>query len=480
MPWLDPELVRRDGARAARLSLLAGRSFGRILWRRKLLVLACPAVVLGLTAAYVATLAPLFEAATMVAVGDRPAGLEPRSAEPHAGASKEAPDLADQVPLVRSRAMAERLIDRLDLQLLAEFNPRLAPDGSWGSDGRGALGLIPAALLDAPPESELTDAERAARLRDQIVDAVLPRIQAGPAGQSVLSLRFVAADPHLAAAGATALAELYLDHRGEARRQERQRERLRLGEEVERLAAALGATQNAVAELRATSLAGPSQASEQDLLDLTGELAYWRSERVALEARLGQAGGPLVSDASLDRAARSVDAALLGEPRARESELERELAERSQADGEQDPQLSSLRADLVAPGDEKRAEIEQSLGPLKQEVAIIRSRETALEARIQTLQNQLAERRVPGDLETLERQAEADRELLLTYVARVEQLDAAPQVRELDARIVAAAVVPKEPKYPRLVLIYGTALCGALLLGGLLALGAEAWERARA
>jgi polysaccharide biosynthesis transport protein len=377
------------------------------------------------------------------------------------------------VPGVRSRAMAERLIDRLDLQLSAEFNPRLAPDGTWESDHRGALGLIAAALLDAPPESELTDAERAARLRARIVDAVLPRIRAEPADQSALSLRFVAADPNLAAAGATALAELYLEHRQEASQQERQRERQRLAEEVERLAAALGAAENSIPELRATAPAGRDGASDRDLLDLTGELAYWRSERLALEARLGQ--GPRASAAALDVTEQSLDAALLGEPS--------ELQERDPAalvSAEQDPRLSGPRAEPVALDHEKRFDVDQNLGRLEQEVAIIRSRETALEAKIEALQDRAAPAGAAGDLEALERQAEADRQLLLAHVARIEQLDAAPQVRELDARIVVPAVVPKEPKYPRLALIYGTALCAALSLGGLLALGAEAWARARA
>jgi polysaccharide biosynthesis transport protein len=478
MPRVDPEAVRHGGARAARLGLVGVRGLGQILWRRRLLVLACAVVVLALFAVYAATLPSLYEAETRVAVSG-PAGFDPQSA-PRAGAPSEADDLVDQLPLIRSRANVERLIDRLDLQLSAEFNPRLAPKGNRGSVGRGALGLIPAALLDAPPASELTDAERATRLRDQIVDAVMPRIHAEPVGRSVLSVRFVAADPNLAAAGATALAELYLEHRGEASQQARRRERQRLGEEVERLAAAIRATESAIAELRATSPAGRERASEGDLLNLTSELAYWRNERALLEARLDQRAGPSVPEASPDHAAQSVDPALLGELGAREIELEQEGTEPSQAYGGQEPQLSSLQVGLVAPDDEKRFEIEHGLGPLQREVAIIRSRETALEAQIETLQNRLAERQAPGDLATLERQAEADRQLLLTHLARVEELDAAPQVRQLDARIVVPAVVPKEPKRPPLALIYGTAIGGALLLGGLLALGAEAWERARA
>jgi succinoglycan biosynthesis transport protein ExoP len=480
MPRVHPEAVRGVVARAARLSALSGRNLGRILWRRRLLVLACLVVVLGLTTAHVARVAPMFEAATLVTASGR-TGLEPGLGEPEDTRS-EGPNVADQLRLIGSRTMAEGLIDRLDLQLSVEFNPQLRPDGSWAADSRGAMGLVPAALLDviAPPEAELTDEERAARLRARVVDAVVPRIRVEPAGSSALSLRFVSADPDLAAAGATALAELYLDHRLEGQQQARQLERQRLAREIERLAATVSAAERAIAELRATSLAGSAQASEQDLLGLTGELAFWRSERAELEASLRQAGGPLESDASLDQAARSLDPALLGGLSAREVELERRLAELSQAYGEQDPQVSSLKAELIALDEQKRLEVEQSVGQLEQEVAIIRARETALEAKIATLEGQLAEGQAVGGLETLERQAEADRELLRTYMDRATQLAAAPQAGEADARILAPAVAPKKPKYPRLALIYAIALGGALLLGSVVALGVEFWDRAKA
>jgi polysaccharide biosynthesis transport protein len=480
MTWVHPEAVRGVVARAARLSALGGRNLGRILWRRRLLVLACLVGVLGLTTAHVARLAPMFEAATLVTASGR-TGLEPGPGEPE-DIRSEGPNVADQLRLIKSRPTAEALIDRLDLQSSAEFNPQLRSDGSWAAEGRGSMELVPAALLDAiaPPEANLTDEARAARLHDQIVDAVAPRIRVEPAGPSALSLRFVSANPDLAAAGATALAELYLDHRREGQQRARQLERQRLAQEIERLAATVSAAESAIADLRATSVAGSAQASEQDLLGLTGELAFWRSERAELEASLRQAGGPLDSDASLGEAARALDPALLGGLSAREVELERRLVELSQAYGDEDPQVSSLKAELIALDERKRLEVEQSVGQLEQEVAIIRARETALEAKIATLQGQLADSQTAGGLETLERQAEADRRLLRSYTDRVAQLAAAPQAGGPDARILAPAVAPREPKYPRLALIYAIALGGALLLGGVVALGVEAWDRAKA
>jgi uncharacterized protein involved in exopolysaccharide biosynthesis len=108
------------------------------------------------------------------------------------------------------------------------------------------------------------------------------------------------------------------------------------------------------------------------------------------------------------------------------------------------------------------------------------SSEAALEARLEALRTRLAESEAAGGLEAFERKAEADRELLRRYTERAERLASAPQAGQPDAHILAPAVAPKEAKYPRLALIYGAALGGALVLGGLLALGMEAFKRAHA
>jgi succinoglycan biosynthesis transport protein ExoP len=491
-PVAGSEAVRRGMARGARIGGALGRGLWGILWRRKLLVLACVIVALGLTMAHIARLAPTFEAESLVMLEDRGASPELVAGEPGRATPSEAPDLADQSRLIESRTMAERLVDRLGLQLVAEFNPLLHSASADGSKRRDLPRSVPGALLDrlargwadtlaiGASDGQLTDQQQAARLRDHVVHAAMARVEADPAPPATLSLKFVSADPNLAAAGANALAHLYLEDRRGAGQEARQREHERLKHEIERLAKSIAASEKAIEELRAGPAAGSGQPSEQNLLGLTGELAFWSSERAKIEARLGQVRGPLGTEASLGQAAAPSDSTPLGDLGAREAELEREIAELSQANGQEDPQIAPLQAELVSLEDQKRFAIEQTAAQLEREMEIIRSREMALAAQIETLEGQLAESPAADGPETLEQQVEADRELLRTYVDRAAHLEAPQTAPAPDAHIVFAADAPTEPKYPRRALIYASSLGGGLLLGGLLALALEALHRVRA
>lgn len=440
-----------------------------LFWRRRLIILASVAFALAVATGYVAGSAGSFEAASVVTTSSRPNE-----------ASQSGPDIEDRLHLLKSRAMAERLVDRLDLQLAAEFNPMLAPDGSIRSYDFGAGSVIPAGLRErlpaawaaalggAPSVAGLTDEQQAARLHAHVVEVVMARIEVEPAQPSRARIKFRSEDPDLAAAAANALAELYLDDQGTWEQQSQG-----LEQEIERLTASIDATEKAIAALQATAAARADEPGEQDLFGLTAEREFWRSERAQIEARR-RSLEVLGADPSLDQAAPLLNSDRLGELQARAIELERQLAELSPGRDAQDPQLVSLRAEMAALDDERRAEIEQTAARLETEAAMIRSRETALAAEIEALDQQLAERNGVSGTEALERQAEAERELLQTYVDRLEQGQLPGRADDPDGRIVTPASVPQTPQRPPLLLIYGVGLGGGLLLGMLIALGVEA------
>jgi succinoglycan biosynthesis transport protein ExoP len=456
--------------------------FGPILWRRKLLILACIGVVLGLTAAYVSTFAPAYQAEALIALPDRPVLGE--------DAAIQDSTLEDQRRLIESRAMAERLVDRLELQLLAEFHPDVAARGFPLASLLGRA--LPDAILDRlpktwaerlvppPPDGEMTDEQRAARLWENVIAATMARIRADVAPPSAIVVKFISAERQLAAAGANALAELYLEGRRGLPQNASGGDRDRLRPEIERLRASVRATEQAIEAARVGADAQDSAAGERNSLDLTDELAFWRRERAEVEARLRQTQAALESGGDLDQAALFFDAERLGQLQASASELQQVLGVVAQQYGEQDPQVVELRTQLAALEQERRAEIEHVLQRLRDEVAIIQSRETALEAKLEA-QEERAEGQAGGGLAVLEQRLEADRALLHEYLEQAGgQLGAQPAAPFSDARIVTPAVVPDEPTYPRLALIWSAASAGALLLGILLAFALEALRRTRA
>jgi uncharacterized protein involved in exopolysaccharide biosynthesis len=88
---------------------------------------------------------------------------------------------------------------------------------------------------------------------------------------------------------------------------------------------------------------------------------------------------------------------------------------------------------------------------------------------------------VAGGLTALEKKLAADRALLRERLEQTApQREAQPSAPSGAARIIRSAVVPSEPTYPRLALIWGVAVAGALALGLAVAFGLEALRGARA
>ena len=73
----------------------------------------------------------------------------------------------------------------------------------------------------------------------------------------------------------------------------------------------------------------------------------------------------------------------------------------------------------------------------------------------------------------LVRANQADHDLLQTYLARVQEIDAVQESTEPDAQVISAATTPDQPTDPRRKLTFGAAIFGALLVGSLAALGLD-------
>jgi uncharacterized protein involved in exopolysaccharide biosynthesis len=255
---------------------------GRTLWRRKLFLIGFLLIVLGLTAAYVSRLPPAYEAEALVMLNDRPTQVSPDIADVVTAVPPNEQGLQGQLLLIKSRSMAERMVDQLNLHLLPEFNPALRVASSDLSAWLDPARLIPAAILDRLPRAwadtlmtptsgaEMTDQQRAALLRSEIVDNVMAGITAEPAsGSTVIGLHFISTDPQLAALGANALARLYLAEQLENKQTESRRAGEFLEHEIERLRTSVSSAEQAIEQYRRQAGLGGATPDEQQLSGLT-------------------------------------------------------------------------------------------------------------------------------------------------------------------------------------------------------------------
>lgn len=486
-PRIGYEPVRRRAPRQSGGDELDWFGLARTLWRRKLFLVGVVMLVLGVTAAYVSQLEPGYEAESLVMLNDRPSQIVANIPDVLGAPPPREDGLQSQLLLIQSRNMAERLVDELNLHLLPEFNPALRPQTVGLSSWLDPVRLIPAALIDRLPKAwadtlmtstsgvEMTDQQHAALLRSEIVEHAVRGIQADAANApTVISVKFISKDPQLAALGANALARLYLAETLEAKQTAARRAGEFLQHEIAGLRESVAVAEQAIANYRQASGLGQALPDEQQMQGLTTQLVLSRSQRAEAEARLRQVERLVSADTNLDAAAQMLDSPVLADLRARMVELNRQRAELANEYGERHPRMVNLRSEMSTIEERKTLEIRQIAQRLRDEVQVFRSREATLEANINSLQRQLSEHNEAEiGLTALERDADADRELLETYINRAKEIASQQKAQEPDARIISSAIVPDEATYPRRALIFGVALFGALLMGSLAVFGLE-------
>lgn len=211
-----PRALQRDW----RSPRLAWSLLGRTLWAHKLFLACVVVAALAVTSVHVSQVPPVFEAETLLLLGE-PKGPAEQVAPLAPASGEQGP--ASEALAFRSPAMAERLVNALSLHLLPEFNPALRHEISglraWFDPARlvpnSLFNRLPAAWREAlSADAALSDQEQAASLRAEVAARTLGHITAKPDERpSVLRVRFVSTDPALAALAANTLAELYLADR---------------------------------------------------------------------------------------------------------------------------------------------------------------------------------------------------------------------------------------------------------------------------
>lgn len=144
----------------------------------------------------------------------------------------------------------------------------------------------------------------------------------------------------------------------------------------------------------------------------------------------------------------------------------RKAAELSTQYGEKHPRMINVRAEIRDLRSKIKTEAYKITDNLRSEVAVAHARERTLAGRLKQLEKKIAmlnENRV--QLHALEREAEANRVLYQTFLARFKETQAQEDIQQTDARIISRADVPSRPSFPKKRLILALAFAGAIFLG---------------
>jgi capsular exopolysaccharide synthesis family protein len=165
---------------------------------------------------------------------------------------------------------------------------------------------------------------------------------------------------------------------------------------------------------------------------------------------------------------------LIGKLREQETEIIRREADLSARYGDRHPSIINVRAELRDVRRQISQEINKIVGTLAQEVEISRARESSLQTNFLNLRDQASKtNNAEVKLRELEREAQANRTLYESFLARFKETAEQQDMQQPDARIIARADVPVDPSFPNKKLFVMLALFGSALVGVFIAIVVE-------
>lgn len=446
------------------------------IWRRKWAILTLIFVVTMVAALYAYSLTPIYRAASSLLIEDKAAkvvsieqiyGIEGGGAE----------YLQTQMELLKSRALAERVVKKLNLTTHPEFDPRQQEAPRFDiSKLLGSLDIrqwLPVTM----PEDLAVSAPSEEQILELVTSNLMGRINVMPKGKSQLILVEVEmADPRLAAQVANAVAEGYIESQLEANMEMTMQASTWMNSRLGELQTKLRESEERLQQFREAEnlvdVQGVTTISAAEL-SLTGDrMIGARSARVEAESQYRQVQA--MKGQGWQKVA--TVPAVLGNPliqqfRTAEAKAQARVDEMSRRYGKRHPEMIAAQTELAAAQASLKAQVEQVVAGIESAYQLAIANEGALQAsfnankdKIQTIS------RKEFKLRELEREVEANRALYDTFMTRLKETTATSDLQSANVRIVDRAVTPKVPVRPSKSTIIAVAGLLALFIGVGLAL----------
>ena len=458
-----PEAAEDASARETQRHTADLRELTRILRRRWQMVAAVPLVLVVLAGIFVVVVTPLYTATSTVFIDPRRASMAESNNSQAQGSNFGTDDatIESQVLLIQSVAILQRVVDRLDLTHDAEFQPK-----------PGLLDPIKALFASRRLPGGASPDQVA---RDNAVDILKGRLKVVRQGATFLIDINVSSElPQKAATIANALADAYFMEQVRSKYEATKIAADWLDKQIADLKSRVYASDKAVEEFRAANNLTISQGvtvNDQQITDLNNKLVDARAQTAEARAKyehvqeIAKRGGDA---GALDEALSSDVIARL---RTQYAEVAKNYADLSSRYGPRHPTVANVQAQLRDTQRLINEEIKRILEGTRNAYEVAKSREDSLQKSLDQLQgNSTDAGPAQVRLRELQREAEANRTIYESFLARYKETSARESLEMPDSRVVTRADIPLKPSFPKRLLILGLALLLGLGLGCVLAL----------
>lgn len=368
-----------------------------------------------------------------------------------------------QAEILKSRALASRVIDKLKLTVHPDFDPRQREVPFW----RGILEKL--GIGDDKPEWTEEGLHKA------VLSGFLSRMSVEPVRLSqLIKVSFESPDRDTAARIANAIADTFIENDMEARYQMTKRATDWLNERLSGLKKSLEQSERTLQEYRDrerivdTKGLAQSGASRQ-VEELMGSLIVSRQKRAEAENAYKQVQAAKGQLETLPVVMRNASVAQL---KAVENDLEKKIAELSKRYGPQHVRMIQVEAELKQARENTRRQIETVVSSLIKEYEVARANEQGIERTLAEAKSHVQViNRKEFQLNALERDVATNRQIYEMFMSRFKETSAASDMQNnVIARVVDPAVPAggaSKPNKQRIILI---ALVAGLFFGIIVAL----------
>ena len=383
-----------------------------------------------------------------------------------------------EVEVIRSRGLARKVIEKLNLLNVEEFNPGIKETSpglflylnpvNWISDDfkhnfKEALGLV-------KEKAALNEKEKQARLLAVTTSIYLEKLKTSVIRESqVIKLAYSSLNPKLASQIANTHAEMYIASQLDAKFDATEKATSWLNERLTGLRTKVEESERAVEIYRNEH--GLSQGTGgvglviTQLSEINSQLIIAKAEKAGAEARLRQMESLLKNDANAETASEVLASPLIQSLRNQEATLNRKVSEMAVEYGIKHPKMIRIRAEIKDLQDRIRREIRKIAAGLKNEVQVAQTRENSLRSSLKEVANQSGtNRKEEVQLRALEREAAANRTLFETFLNRFKETTSTQGMHEADARIISIAETPVWPSYPNTRMMFVLSVILALFI----------------
>ena len=446
---------------AAEEDVIDIRALLTTLWRRKWVIINTTIFLIAITLIIVVQLVPRYTAESLLAIESRKSSVVDLEAV-MSGLGTDVAAIKTEIDVLQSRRLAGKLVDQLSLTKDPEFNSALNTKKSLLSY-LNPLSYLPQAWSDAVLGRKIDTRSQEdidAAVRAKTIDAVLGSLSVNnPARSYSLRLSFESKDAKKSTKIINALSQLYLTDQLEVKFEATQRANVWLNKRVFELREKVRTTEQAAQRFREknqliqTRTAG--NVNEQQLSRLNALLVDAHTDLARAQARqerLDQvaAAGNIADSGLLE----VLNSPLIQRLKEQESGVHRKRAELATRYGPKHPKMINVIAEA---GDIKAKigiETDKIAASVKGEAEVAAIRIRTLEINLTALKREsFSVSRAQVQMRELDREAEANRLLLQTFVNRFKETSSQDGMQQADARIISEADVPTIASFPKKKLI---------------------------